>query len=265
MDSQKNDVQKILQFATKLATQAGIFLVEQYARQDSASISVRTSPKKTHLAEDKTMDQWLIQRIQEKYPEHQIVTEESGNVNAERDVCWVIDPIDGSVNFQNRNPFVAISLAVLIQGKVCIGVVEAPLLGEQFVAVRGQGATVNGTPLHVSSTEKLSDAYLVTCDGGMTDRTEVFSVIVRNYYDQVKDLRKLGSAALECAWVASGRADAYITMAIDPWDVAAGVLLIEEAGGKVTTFESGIWEPKQQDIICSNGLLHDQLLDRIWT
>ncbi len=265
MDGQKEDIQKIVEFAKKLATQAGEFLVTQYNSQDPSNITVRTSPKATNLAEDKTMDTWLIEHIQEKYPDHQIITEESGNVNTVHNICWIIDPIDGSVNFQNRNPFVAISLAVLIDNILTVGVIEAPLLHEQFVAVRGQGATVNGRALHVSTTEQLSDAYLVSCDGGMIDRTEVFSVIVRNYYDQVKDLRKLGSAALECAWVASGRADAYITMAIDPWDVAAGVLLIEEAGGKVTTFESGAWEPKQQDIICSNGVLHDQLLDRIWT
>lgn len=261
MDGQK----EIAQFASELASQAGSFLLEQYSAQDPANVSVRTSPKEAHLAEDKTMDQWLIERIKEKYPEHQIITEESGNVNAEADICWIIDPIDGSANFQNHNPFVAISLAVLINNTLSVGVIQAPLLGEQYVAIRGEGATVNGKPIQVSRTEKLTDAYLVTCDGGMTDRTEVFSAIVRNYYDQVKDLRKLGSAALECAWVASGRADAYITMAIDPWDVAAGVLLIEEAGGKVTTFESGAWTPTQQDIICSNGVLHDQLLDRIWT
>lgn len=257
------DILAIAQFAKDLAHHAGKFLLQQFHAQSSLNIANRTSPKAAHLAEDKTMDQWLIDRIQATYPDHQILSEESG-VSGKTGPLWIIDPIDGSVNFSTRNPFVAISLAVMIDGRLEIGVIEAPLLGEQFMARRGHGATVDGQSIHVSATQNLSDAYLVSCDGGVTDRTQVFSTIVRNYYDQVKDLRKLGSAALECAWVASGRADAYITMAIDPWDVAAGVLLIEEAGGKVSTFESGAWEPKQLDIICSNGLLHQQVLDRIW-
>jgi len=251
-------------FATQLAHQAGQLLTQAYHAQEAAQASRRASPKAMKLIEDTTMDQWLIQHIQQHYPDHHIITEESGAVNPMSDTVWIIDPIDGSVNFSTHNPFVAISLAVMHQNELVLGVVEAPLLGEQFVARRGQGATVNGQLVHVSATAQLSQAYLVSCDGGITDRTQVFSTTIRNYYDQVTDFRKLGSAALECAWVASGRADAYITMAIDPWDVAAGVLLIQEAGGIVTTFEGRDWEPKQLDIVCSNGLLHHAVMERLW-
>ncbi len=266
-------VQEVLTFAKKLAHDAGVLLADAYAAQPVAS-AVRTSPKEMKLAEDKTIDKWLVQKIQEQYPDHDILTEESGSVdsihelNRRKDnqhVLWVIDPIDGSVNFSNNNPFFAISLAIMIDGELIIGAIEAPLLQEQYVAVRGQGATVNEQPLHVSKIKELQDAYLVSCDGGVTDRTVAFSTMIRAYYDQVKDYRKLGSAALECAWVATGRADAYVTMAIDSWDVAAGILLVQEAGGKVTTFDGSDWELKQSDVICSNGLLHEQLTDRIWT
>jgi len=159
---------------------------------------------------------------------------------------------------------VAVSLAVMIRGELVLSVIEAPLLGEQFVAIIGQGATVNGNTIQVSKTAQLSDAYMVSCDGGHTDRVEVFSTLIRNYYDQVKDFRKLGSAALECAWVACGRADAYITMSIDAWDVAAGVLLIQEAGGTVTNFKGEVWQPERVDLLCSNTILHQQITERMW-
>jgi myo-inositol-1(or 4)-monophosphatase len=259
------NIEEIQQFATALATQAGHYLKELYTQQNSTQGQQRLSPKAIKLVEDKTMDQWLVTKIQERYPEHGILIEESGHHGkADAEVLWIIDPIDGSVNFSTHNPFFAIALAVQIKGELVVGVIEAPLLAEQYVAVKGQGATCNGQPIHVSTTAKLEDAYMVSCDGGMTDRTIVFSTLIRSYYDQVKDFRKLGSAALECAWVASGRADAYITMAIDPWDVAAGVLLIEEAGGKVTTFESKPWEAKQTDLLCTNGTVHSQILERLW-
>jgi myo-inositol-1(or 4)-monophosphatase len=262
-------VVELKEFATTLAHDAGMTLQRAYS-QTTMQPSQRWLPKQLHLAEDATMDQWLVAQIQSHYPTHHILTEESGvhqsivPVDDSPVIRWIIDPIDGSVNFSTHNPFVAISLAVEIDGVLTVGVIEAPLLGEQFVAVRGQGATVNGALLHVSSTAQLSQAYLVSCDGGVTDRTLVFSTLVRNYYDQVKDFRKLGSAALECAWVAAGRADAYITMAIDPWDVAAGILLVQEAGGQVTTLQGGAWTPTQTDLLCSNGPLHQAVLDRIW-
>ncbi len=264
-----------LEFVRSLSSAAGQVLREAYQQQAQGGSGRRASPKGLKLVEDKTLDQFIIKRIQAAYPEHCILTEESGLIHRSDGACnistvvkhphlWVVDPIDGSVNFSIHNPFVAISIALLVEGVPTVGVIEAPLLEEQYVAVRGQGATLNGRPLHVSKTAQLADAYLVSCDGGMTDRTQVFSTLIRNYYDQVKDLRKLGSAALECAFVAAGRADAYLTMTIDSWDVAAGVLLVQEAGGKVTTFEGGEWQPEPVDLICSNGLLHASLLERLW-
>jgi myo-inositol-1(or 4)-monophosphatase len=253
-----------LVFAKQLATEAGRALTQAYHVQDASSIQRRESPKALKLVEDRTIDQFIVERIQQAYPDHDILTEERPPIKQGSRYQWIIDPIDGSVNFSIHNPFVAISIALLVDGVLTFGIVEAPLLGEQFVAMRGQGATVNGQTLQVSTTAQLSDAYLVSCDGGMTDRTQVFSTLIRNYYDQVKDLRKLGSAALECAFVAAGRADGYVTMAIDPWDVAAGVLLIQEAGGKVTTFEGNDWKPAQADLVCSNGILHSALLERLW-
>jgi len=265
-----NTTAELKQFACELAAGAGEVLRQAFYAP-AAYQQERRSPKNMHLLEDRTIDQWLVKRIQERYPQHTILTEESGehaplesDAAADAVVRWIVDPVDGSANFASHNPFVAISLAVEIDGVLTLGVIEAPMLDEQFVAVKGCGATVNGRTLQVSTTNSLADAYLVSCDGGMEDRTQVFSTLVRNYYDQVKDFRKLGSAALECAWVAAGRADAYITMAIDPWDVAAGVLLVEEAGGRVTTLQGEAWKPTQTDLLCSNNLLHQTILDRVW-
>lgn len=269
------DIKPIYEFACQLAHRAGERLELLYHQQLTTNQARRQSPKGMKLMEDKTIDQWIIQEIQQHFPEHCMLTEESGLVHRRDNTCgvstiaghpylWIIDPIDGSVNFSTHNPFFAISLAVMVQDVLELGAIEAPLLGEQFAAVRGGGAWLNGQRLQVSETTTLADCYLLSCDGGVEDRMTVFSTMIRNYYDQVKDFRKLGSAALECAWVASGRADAYVTMAIDPWDVAAGVLLIEEAGGRVTTFEGKPWTAQQLDIMTSNSALHQALLNRLW-
>ena len=262
-------LERLVNFATHLATAAGDVLQTAYQQQSVVNSTKRESPKGLKLAEDKTIDRWIIEQIRKEYPEHSILTEESRLIEplgyaATGSYQWIIDPIDGSVNFSTHNPFFAISIAVMIDGVLTIGVIEAPLLGEQFLAVRGQGATVNGLPIHVSTTAVLHDAYVLSCDGGVEDRIQVFSTLIRNYYDQVKDFRKLGSAALECAWVASGRADAYLTMAIDAWDVAAGVLLVQEAGGRATTFAGQDWKPEPTDLIVSNGLLHSTIVDRLY-
>lgn len=253
---------EIIEFTQQLAAQAGAVLAQAYHQANHTQ--QRESPKALKLAEDKTLDQFIVERIQKQYPDHDILSEERAAIQHGSRYQWIIDPIDGSVNFALHNPFVAISIALIVDGRLELGVIEAPLLGEQFVALRGCGATVNGQSLHVSTTHTLSEAYLLSCDGGMTDRTQVFSTMIRNYYDQVKDLRKLGSAALECAFVAAGRADAYVTMSIDPWDVAAGVLLIQEAGGTVTTFDGQDWKPEQADLICSNGIIHQAIQERLW-
>ncbi|HBY73757.1 MAG TPA: hypothetical protein DEG44_03645, partial [Candidatus Kerfeldbacteria bacterium] len=203
----------MMQFAQALTHDAGQLLGDIYRKQSSAHTALRQSPKQLKLDEDKTIDQFIVERIQAHYPDHDIITEERPAIRHNSRYCWIVDPIDGSVNFSTHNPFFSISVALLVDGQLELGIIEAPLLGEQFVAQRGRGATVNGQTIHVSTIARLADAYLVNCDGGVTNRTESFSTMIRNYYDQVKDMRKLGSAALECAWVATGRADAYITMA----------------------------------------------------
>ncbi|EKE01264.1 MAG: Inositol-1-monophosphatase, partial [uncultured bacterium] len=199
--------EELKKFAIEVASGAGQLLKEAF-QTTAAYQHERCSPKAMHLAEDKTIDQWIVERIRTRYPQHEILTEESGahaavdNTSAsETRVQWIIDPIDGSANFASRNPFVAVSVAVVVAKELTVGVIAAPLLDELFVAEKGKGATANGRPIHVSETSQLHDAYLVSCDGGAEDRRQVFSVLVRNYYDQVKDFRKLGSAALECAWV----------------------------------------------------------------
>ncbi|MFA5995252.1 MAG: inositol monophosphatase family protein [Patescibacteria group bacterium] len=257
-----NTIIELTEFIKQLAHEAGLKLLELYKTQNPSEGKLRTSPKDMKLVEDKTIDQWLIERIKNKYPEHDILTEESGFLTGKnaKNILWIIDPIDGSVNFSTHNPFFAISLAIQINGALSIGVIEAPLLGEQFVAIKGEGAFVNNKHIHVSSINKLADAYIVSCDGGSKDRAKILNTLIKPFYNQVKDFKKLGSAALECAWVAAGRADAYITMQIDPWDVAAGVLLVQEAGGQVTTLKHEPWEVKQLDLLCSNGLLHEQIL-----
>jgi myo-inositol-1(or 4)-monophosphatase len=144
-----------------------------------------------------------------------------------------------------------------------VGVVYAPFLNELFSAERGKGAYLNGKRIHVSSITALSKCYIVSCEG--SERTKRIAQIDAYFHPKVNDLRKLGSAALEGCWVASGRAEAYIVTRIYPWDVAAAVLIAREAGGNVTFFDGKPWQPICGDVVFSNGNMHGKIVKRLRT
>ena len=137
--------------------------------------------------------------------------------------------------------------------------VYAPAINEFYLAEKGNGAYLNHKRIHVSETADLRDSYLFYCEGGEKDRLRTGSLLGK-VYPEVMDIRKLGSAGLEVAWVAAGKGEAYFTTEIEPWDVAPGVLLVREAGGKVTNFEGDDWKPVKGDLLFSNGKVHSTIL-----
>ncbi len=243
----------------QLAGKAGSFLMEHF-RADPDLLPQRTTAKDAATEYDKMSDALIISGIRSVFGSHSIMTEESGLLEGDPDWLWIVDSLDGTGNFANWNPLFAVCLALLHQGELVLGVVDAPAIGELYVAERGSGAFLNEKRIRVSETSELAHSYLFYCEGGDKDRQRTGKALAA-VYPRVVDIRKLGSAGLETSWVAAGKGEAYFTFRIEPWDVAAGALLVEEAGGKVTDLRGGAWVPERGDFLFSNGRdLHQELL-----
>ena len=160
---------------------------------------------------------------------------------------------------RDSNPFFAVSICLAYENEPITGVIFSPYIEEMIVARKDQGCTVNGRPVSVSSTDELSRTYVVGCPGGEKNNVR-FAEMEYALHKQIKDFRKIGSAAVECYMVAAGRVDGFTTLNISSWDVAAGVLAVQEAGGRVTDFNGNPWTLEQTDLLVSNGLVHDAIL-----
>ncbi|MGA7273119.1 MAG: inositol monophosphatase family protein [Acidimicrobiia bacterium] len=193
-------------------------------------------------------------------PADQVLGEEEGGTGWDEGRVWIVDPLDGTVNFVHHMPHVAVSVALWEDGAPLVGVVIDVMHEEEFAAVAGLGSLLNGQPVRVSGQDDLGEALVVT--GFPYDRrrrADDYATVVGAVLARVQGLRRLGSAALDFAWVACGRFDAYWEYGLAPWDAAAGVLLVEEAGGQVGTVTGARFDLDSPTVVASNGLVHDAL------
>ena len=211
---------------------------------------------------DKASERVIIDILRGYFPTHAILGEEGGSLPGSAEERWIVDPLDGTTNFTHGLSLFSVSIAIERAGRVLAGVVYDPSADEMFAAEHGSGATVNGEPLHVSSVDDLADAMLVT---GFPYNVRENPYFCRErfaaFLQHAQAVRRLGSAALDCAYVAAGRIDGYWEVALQPWDKAAGMLLIEEAGGRVTNFEGEKLDMFHPPFLGSNSLLHAQMLE----
>ena len=244
------------QLALDGAKKAGGVLLEGYSPLGAAKLKGRG-----HLVTkyDLESERIIIEEIRKKHPDHNILAEESGFAGRGSPYTWIIDPLDGTGNFTRGNPFFSISIALSYQKELLLGLVYVPVLNELYVAEKGRGAYLNDEPISVSPKGEVGTSFFVACEGSEQDISR-YVRLYSNIRPLSSEFRKLGSAAIECSWVASGRAEGYVTTKINPWDIAAGILLVEEAGGRVTDFEGKKWNFEQSDIIASNGKVHERLL-----
>lgn len=249
------------EFLKSITQEAGNKL-KKYFQEDKENTSIRGTSKEVVLKYDKIIDEFLIGKIKEKYPAHNLLTEESEYLKGNSDYLWIIDSLDGTGNFANRNPLFSVCIALAQKGTLIMGAVFCPMIEEFYYAEKGKGAFLNNRKIEVSDINQLDSSYIFYCEGGEKDKNKL-NRILSNVYPEVKDLRKIGSAGIETAWVAAGRGDGYFTTQIDPWDVGAGTLLVEEAGGKVTDFNNNDWKPEKNSLVFSNGKIHQSLLNTI--
>lgn len=203
----------------------------------------------------------IIETIAKAFPNHAILAEESGDHKG-RGGRWIIDPLDGTTNFAHGLPQFCVSIAFASDDEILIGIVLAPLLDELFVGIKGQGAQLNGTPISVSSTQTLVDSLLVT--GFPYDHQTIFDELMRRFSNCMKatqGIRRLGSAALDLCYVANGRFDGFWEQHLKPWDTAAGYLVASEAGARTTDFSAAPYSIFEKEIVCSNGIIHDELIN----
>ncbi len=241
-----------------LARNAGDTLMKHF-RQDRDLLRERSTAKEAVTKYDKEVDNLIVADIKRHYPRHSLLTEESGLFPDDPEWLWIVDSLDGTGNFANFNPFFAVCIALVHQNELLLGAIYAPAIDEFYFAERGKGAYLNGVKIQASDVSDLSQSYILYCEGGERDRGRT-GKLLQKVYPQVTDIRKLGSAGLEAAWVAAGRREAYFTTGIEPWDVAPGVLLVREAGGRVSDFHGTPWQPKTSDLLFSNKKLHKKIL-----
>jgi len=210
---------------------------------------------------DHASEKAIIKIIQDKHPDHFILSEETGSVKTNSNIKWIIDPIDGTINFANGIPICCVSIGVEQDGEMLMGAVFNPFMNELFFAEKGKGATLNEKPIKVSDKDNLLTSCLVTgfpyqYIDAPNGPLEIFEKLIRKSIP----VRRLGSAALDLCWTAAGRFDGFYEHKLQAWDSAAGYLIVQEAGGVVTDLKGEKFNPYQPGIIASNGKIHDQLL-----
>ena len=251
----------MLNFAIQAARDAGQILAERFGRAiqitHKGDIDIVTEA-------DVASERLITERIRSYYPRHAILAEESGATLAINDqqseFRWIIDPLDGTTNYAHSYPCFCVSIALEHKGRIEVGVIYDPTRDEMYAAERGAGATLNGRSIRVSEVDDLNRAML--CTGFPYDVRERgdFARHFSNFIMHAQAVRRDGSAALDLAYVACGKFDGFWEEGLNPWDVAAGVLLIEEAGGRVSRYDGSAFDIYTPPIMTSNGLIHEAMM-----
>jgi len=250
----------MLSFATQIARDAGNLLVQKLG---SAKITSKGDINLVTEA-DIAAENLIIERIRSHYPQHGILAEESGEAmlvgGKQSEWKWIIDPLDGTTNYAHGYPCFCVSIALEYKGVLEVGVVYDPMRDEMFAAERGQGATLNDRQIRVSAVDELNQAMVCTGFPYNVRERPDFAREFAKFTMEAQAVRRDGSAALDLAYVACGRFDGFWEDGLNPWDVAAGALLIFEARGKVTTFKDEPLDIYNEQVLASNGLIHEVMM-----
>jgi myo-inositol-1(or 4)-monophosphatase len=243
------------------AAEAGAAVMQRYF-QGEFKISNKEGINNLVTEADHASEKAIFDVIREDFPDHFLLSEEAGEIVTNSTTKWIIDPIDGTVNFAHGVPICCVSIAVEQNGEMILGAVYNPFVKEFFFAQKGYGASLNEKKIVVSNVDSVLGSCLVTgFPYSYLDQPngplDVFSRLIRSGVP----VRRLGSAAMDLCWVAAGRFDGFYEHKLQAWDSAAGFLIVEEAGGRVSDFTGDRYSPYQPHIIATNGKIHDELVD----
>lgn len=255
----------VLNVVIRTVRKAGASALRHFDRRDLLVISRKANEELVTTA-DVEVEREIIQALRKAYPKYGILAEESGGVEAllQEEWCWIIDPIDGTHNFAQGIPHFALSIALVQYGEVMAGVVFNPVMDELFAAERGRGAFLNDHRIRVDPLANLSQTLLAT---GFPNRSKrhvnAYAASLRELMLASGGIRRGGSAALDLAYTAAGRYHGFWEMQLSPWDLAAGILLVQEAGGYVSDFQGGKQVLNSGDVVAANPAIHGQMLEII--
>lgn len=253
-----NTYSEYLQAAVAAARIAGQYQKSRFA----SSLDIEMKGDKNLVTEvDKESERLIVEHLLGRFPGHDIVAEEGVYPRTGSPFRWIIDPVDGTTNYAHGYPWFCSSIGLELEGELVVGVIYNPVYDELFTATRGGGAELNGTPLSVSPRAPLQNSLLGTgfpydC---ATDPANNFASFIA-FQKKARGIRRAGAAALDLAYVAAGRLDGFWELKLKAWDVAAGVLMVREAGGTVTTFDGSAYDIFNDRIVASNGLIHDEMV-----
>jgi myo-inositol-1(or 4)-monophosphatase len=247
-----------LEIAAEIAREAGALLSKFFERR----VTFELKGEHDLVTEaDRASEQLVIERLRSHFPAHSIVAEEGGGHTGSSEFCWYVDPLDGTTNFAHGFPMYNVTLALEQAGALVAGVIFDPEKNEMFASERGSGAYLNHRRIRVSKVTRLEDALVAT---GFPSKKRHQDVNVHFYYQMAMlthGVRRAGSAALDLAYVASGRLDAFWEFGLNPWDMAAGILLIEEAGGKCSDMKGAPATLRGPHLVADNGIVHQAVID----
>ena len=249
---------------TRACLKASRSLIRDFGEIENLQVSTK-GPGDFVTSADKRTEKILIDELQKAHSDYGIITEETGIINkSNTENRWIIDPIDGTMNFLNSIPQFAISIGYEERGEIKCGVIFNPIMNEMFCAEKGNGAYLNNSRIRVSNKKNIRDALLAT--GGPKQASKIKDKIFSEYIDvskNVSNVRRFGSASLDMAYVACGRFDGYWQRELNYWDIAAGIIILKEAGGFVDFFEEDKIDPIKKNIIATNSNIHEELRDLV--
>lgn len=254
-----DEFKKVLMEATMEAGQ----IIQNYFH-GTFSVSNKEGINNLVTEVDMHSEKKIIETIKKYYPDHSIISEETGGLTQDSPYQWIIDPIDGTVNFAHGIPICCVSIGLKKGDDLLLGAVYNPMMSELFFAEKGKGAFLNDMPISVSKKSDFRKACLVTGFPYKWPKTYEHPIkVFERFVMEGLPVRRLGSAAIDLCWVACGRFDGFWEYNLSSWDVAAGYLIVQEAGGKVTNFEGGPLDVFDKETLATNGLIHDEMLKLI--
>ena len=250
----------ILEFAKATAKEAGSILMTHFGK--ISTIERKSTDIDLVTLADTESETFILDKIKKTYPQHHIITEESVIVKNNAEYCWVIDPLDGTTNFVHNLPIFAVSIGIQHNKETIAAVIYNPAVHKCFFAEKNGGAFLNDEPIHITSTNTLINSLLVTGFPYVHDnRWEKGFDIFKNLYGRTQGIRRLGAAALDFCFVAMGRFDGFWEFGLQPWDVCAGALILEEAGGRVTDWDGSLMPFSGERVLATNGYIHCEMME----
>lgn len=250
-------MREILEIAIKTIKKSGHILLEYINKEKEIKLK-GISNLVTQV--DKLSEENILKSIEDNFPNHSILTEELGLINKNSEYIWIVDPLDGTTNYAHNFPFFGISIALIRNEEILLGLIYDPIRDELFYAMKDEGAYLNERRIKVSETEKINDSLISFAFPYELSLDEKNFLPFINFSSRTHGIRRTGSAALEIAYVGCGRLDGFWAKKLKPWDIAAGIIIVEEAKGKVTDFSGNKINIYTDNILFSNGKIHEEMI-----